>query len=286
MEVWSLLLSEVGRVTCNGGLRLGSMGRWLHLSWGVGVGGEFVLTVQRRSGVIVQVLLGRNMRGLRLVVVSEGWLGDSLGLRGERDDRRREGRGGILGGDRWLGDRGGNGVGLNLLIWLLHLLRQAVLEQSRSDRVLLGLGLGGRDGWGLRYGCGSRGRSGGRGWLDGLYSFLCWGFRFRSGSSTFWLWCRLRFGLSGFRNRLAMSFVRGNARRTDHERRTCRDHPLPNSSCQIACQSSQCSECELPGGITTAWSPVLNFASRLWAADDTGRLTVEVGVNDRSTSWL
>ena len=136
-----------------------------------------MLTVQRRCGVIIQALLGRNMGGLRLVVVGEGWLGDRLGLRGERDDRRREGGGGILGGDRWLGDRGGNGVGLDLLIRLVHLLRQAVLEQGRSDWILLGLHLGGRDGGGLRYGCGcgSRGRSGrsgsgdrSGGWLDGL----------------------------------------------------------------------------------------------------------------------
>ena len=88
VEIWSLLLPEVGRVTCNGWLRLGGMGRGLYLSWGVGVGGEFVLTVQRRSGVIVEALLGRNMGGLRLVVVGEGWLGDRLGLWSERDDRR------------------------------------------------------------------------------------------------------------------------------------------------------------------------------------------------------
>ena len=127
MEVWSLLLSEVGCVTRDGRLRLGGVGRGLHLSWGIEVGGEFMLTVQRWSRAIVQTLL-RDMGGLRLVVIGEGWLGDRLGLRGERDDGRRECGGGTLGGDRWLRDRSGNGVGLNLLVRLLHLLGQALLE--------------------------------------------------------------------------------------------------------------------------------------------------------------
>jgi hypothetical protein len=62
------------------------VGRGLHLSLGVEMGGEFVLTVQRGGRVIVQTLL-RNVGGLRLVVVGEGWLGNCLGLRSERDNR-------------------------------------------------------------------------------------------------------------------------------------------------------------------------------------------------------
>ena len=58
------------------------MGGGLYLRLGIEVGGEFMLAVQGRGRVIVQTLL-RNVRGLRLVVVSEGRLGDCLGLRGE-----------------------------------------------------------------------------------------------------------------------------------------------------------------------------------------------------------
>lgn len=73
------------------------------------------------------------------MVIGKGWLRDRLGLRGERDDRGRECRGGILRGDRGLGDRSGNGVGLDLLARLLHLLRKALLEEGGGDRVLLTL---------------------------------------------------------------------------------------------------------------------------------------------------
>ena len=41
-----------------------------------------MLTVQRGGRTIVQTLL-RDVGGLRLVVIGEGWLGDGLGLRSE-----------------------------------------------------------------------------------------------------------------------------------------------------------------------------------------------------------
>jgi hypothetical protein len=44
-----------------------------------------VLAIQRGGRIVVQTLL-RNVGGLGLMVVGEGWLGDGLGLRGERDD--------------------------------------------------------------------------------------------------------------------------------------------------------------------------------------------------------
>lgn len=43
-----------------------------------------MLAIQRGGRIIVQTL--RDVGGLRLVVVSEGWLGDCLGLRRKRDD--------------------------------------------------------------------------------------------------------------------------------------------------------------------------------------------------------
>lgn len=95
-------------------------------------------------------------------------------------------------------------MGLNLLVRLLHLLRQALLEQGGGDWVLLGLSPGRRDGGGLRYrrGCGCWGRN--RGWLNCLYRFLCRWFRLRSRSNTFWLRRRLQFSLFGFRNWFAV----------------------------------------------------------------------------------
>jgi hypothetical protein len=38
------------------------------------------LAVQGGGGAVIQTLLRRNVGGLRLVVVGEGWLGDGLGL--------------------------------------------------------------------------------------------------------------------------------------------------------------------------------------------------------------
>lgn len=59
-----------------------SVGGGLHLSLGIEMGRKFVLVVQR-SRIGVQPLLWRNMGGLGLVVVCEGWLRDRLGLRGK-----------------------------------------------------------------------------------------------------------------------------------------------------------------------------------------------------------
>lgn len=70
-------------------------------------------------------------------------------------------------------------MGLHLLVRLLNLLRKALLEESGGNWVLLSLDLGGRDGWRLRCGSGSRhGCWGGSGskrnryWLNCLYR-LC-----------------------------------------------------------------------------------------------------------------
>jgi len=101
-------------------------------------------------------------------------------------------------------------VRLNLLARLLHLLRKVLLEEGRGDRVLLRLGLGGRDG-GLRYRCGHRGRSRSRGWLNDLHRLLCWRFYLRNGSDTFWLWRWLRFGLFGFRSWFTVGSVSRHA---------------------------------------------------------------------------
>lgn len=42
-----------------------------------------MLGVQRRSRIIIQTLLRRNMGGLGLVVIGEGWLRDCMGLGGK-----------------------------------------------------------------------------------------------------------------------------------------------------------------------------------------------------------
>ena len=95
-------------------------------------------------------------------------------------------------------------MGLNLVVRLLYLLRQTLLEECRSDWVLLGLGFGGRRGGGL--GCRGRGRNGS--WLNGLYRLLCWCFRLHWGSNAFWLWRRFRLSLFGFRSRFAVGSVK------------------------------------------------------------------------------
>lgn len=82
VEVGSLLLAEMRRIACGGGLWLRRVGGGLHLSLGVEVGRKFVLVVQR-SRIGVQTLLWGNMGGLGLVVVCEGWLRDRLGLWGK-----------------------------------------------------------------------------------------------------------------------------------------------------------------------------------------------------------
>ena len=61
-------------------------------------------------------------------------------------------------------------MGLNLLARLLHLLGQVLLEEGRGNWVLLSLSLSGRDGGGLRHGCGRWGRGGRQ--LDGFHRFL------------------------------------------------------------------------------------------------------------------
>ena len=157
-------------------------------------------------------------------------------------------------------DRGGNRVGLDLLVRLLHLLRKGLLKEGGGRWVLLGLGLGGRDGGmlGYRRGCGYLGWcwswSRGRSWLNGLCWLWCRWFRFCNGSDTFRFWCGLRFGLFGFRGWLTMGSVSRHTRETNHVVRTyrdrplpnsnyrtgtCRDHPLPNLSCQTASLSSR-----------------------------------------------
>ena len=98
-------------------------------------------------------------------------------------------------------------MGLNLLVRLLHLLRQALLEEGGSDWVLLSLSLGGGYGRGLRHRYRYRGRS----WLNGLYQLLRWVFHLRGGCNTFWLRCRLRFSLFGFMNWFTVGTVRKNA---------------------------------------------------------------------------
>lgn len=82
VKVWSLLLADVCHVASNRRLGLRSVGRGLYLGLRVEMGGEFVLAIQRGIRTIVQTLL-RNVGGLRLMVVCEGWLRDCLGLRGE-----------------------------------------------------------------------------------------------------------------------------------------------------------------------------------------------------------
>jgi hypothetical protein len=79
-------------------------------------------------------------------------------------------------------------VRLHLLVRLFRFLSQALLEEGGSDWALLNLGLGRRDGGGLRYRCWSWSRSRSGGWLNGLCRRLYWWFHLHGGGGMFWLW--------------------------------------------------------------------------------------------------